>query len=170
MGWRVSQVLKQLLYCIKESENSKVEILKWLCFVHFSWPTPNHILKEDVQGILFKKKIFFKFYSLIWSAMHLLILRQIFKERLGGSVSWAADFSSGHDLAVCEFEPRVWLCADSSEPGACFRLCVSFSLWPSPIHALSLSVPKINLKKKKDRYSRTNCKKVRLWSVFSFHS
>ena len=32
----------------------------------------------------------------------------------------------------------------SSEPGACFRFCVSLSLCPSPVHALSLSVPKIN--------------------------
>uniref|UniRef100_A0A673U8R3 Small ribosomal subunit protein bS18m n=1 Tax=Suricata suricatta TaxID=37032 RepID=A0A673U8R3_SURSU len=38
----------------------------------------------------------------------------------------------------------------SSEPGACFWFCVSFSLCPSPSHALSLSVLKINetLKKK----------------------
>ena len=50
---------------------------------------------------------------------------------LGGSVGWAADFGSGHDLTVregCEFEPRVGLCADSSEPGACFRFCVALSL------------------------------------------
>ena len=50
----------------------------------------------------------------------------------------------GHDLAVREFEPRVRLWADGSEPGACFRFCVSLSLCPSPVHALSLSVPKIN--------------------------
>ena len=31
-------------------------------------------------------------------------------------------------------------CADSSEPGACFRFCVSLSLCPSPTHALSLSL------------------------------
>ena len=48
--------------------------------------------------------------------------------RLGGSVGWATDFGSGHDLAVREFEPRVGLWADSSEPGACFRFCVSLSL------------------------------------------
>ena len=45
----------------------------------------------------------------------------------------------GHDLAVREFEPRVRLWADGSEPGACFRFCVSLSLCPSPVHALSLS-------------------------------
>ena len=48
--------------------------------------------------------------------------------RLSGSVSWASDFSSGHDLMVYEFVPGVWLCADSSEPGACFGFCISFSL------------------------------------------
>ena len=32
----------------------------------------------------------------------------------------ALDFSSDHDLTAREFEPRVGLCADSSEPGACF--------------------------------------------------
>ena len=26
------------------------------------------------------------------------------------------DFSSGHDLTICETEPRVGLCADSAEP------------------------------------------------------
>ena len=57
------------------------------------------------------------------------------------------DLSSGHDLTVCEFEPRVGLCADSSEPGARFGFCVSVSLCPSPAHALSLSVSKINIKK-----------------------
>ena len=49
---------------------------------------------------------------------------------------------------VHEFEPLVRLCADSLEPGACFRFWVSLSLWPSPTHALSLSVSKINIKKK----------------------
>ena len=68
--------------------------------------------------------------------------------RLGGSVGWASDFSSGHDLAVREFEPCVGLWADGSEPGACFQFCVSLSLCPSPVHALSLSVSKINVKKK----------------------
>ena len=36
--------------------------------------------------------------------------------------------------------------ADSSEPGACFRFCISLSLCPSPVHALSL---KNNVKKLK---------------------
>ena len=70
--------------------------------------------------------------------------------RLGGSVSWASDFGLGHDLMVCEFKPHVRLCADSSEPGGCFGVCVSFSLCPSPICALCLYVSqKINKCKKK---------------------
>ena len=43
------------------------------------------------------------------------------------------DFSSGHDLTVREFQPRVGLCADSAEP-AWDSLCPS----PSPL-SLSLS-------------------------------
>ena len=46
-----------------------------------------------------------------------------------------SEFEPRHDLAVSEFGPHVSvrLCADSSEPGACFRFCVSFSLCPSPM-------------------------------------
>ena len=47
---------------------------------------------------------------------------------LGGSVGWAYDFSSGHNCVICEFKPRVGLCADSLEPGACFGFWVSISL------------------------------------------
>ena len=50
----------------------------------------------------------------------------------GGSVGSAADFGSGHDLMVSEFETHAGLCADSSEPGAGFRFCVSLSLFYSP--------------------------------------
>ena len=70
------------------------------------------------------------------------------KSILIGAPGWRSQLSvqlqPGHDLAVCEFEPRVGLWADGSEPGTCFRFCVSLSLCPSPVHALSLSVPKIN--------------------------
>ena len=45
--------------------------------------------------------------------------------------------AEGHDLLVCEFEPCVGLCADSSEPEPCFRLYVSLSLCFSSTHALS---------------------------------
>ena len=44
---------------------------------------------------------------------------------LGGSAGEASDFGSCHDLTVCEFKSHVGLCADSSEPGACFGFCLS---------------------------------------------
>ena len=69
--------------------------------------------------------------------------------RLGGSVGWASDFGSGHDLTVREFEPRIGLWADGSEPGACFRFCVSLSLSAPPPFMLCLSVSKINKTLKK---------------------
>ena len=50
------------------------------------------------------------------------------------------DFSSGHDLMVCELEPRVRLCADSAKP-AWDSLCVSLSQKETNL--------KKNLKKKK---------------------
>ena len=59
---------------------------------------------------------------------------------LGGSVSYTSNFGWGHDLPVCEFKPRVGLCADSSEPGACFRSCVSLSLCLSLACSLFLSL------------------------------
>ena len=49
------------------------------------------------------------------------------------------DVSSGHDLMVCEFKPRVRLCADSSEPEASFGFCVYLSLFAPPLLILCLS-------------------------------
>ena len=71
----------------------------------------------------------------------------------GGSVGQASDFSSGHDLAVREFEPRLGLCADSSEP-ALDSVSPSFSA--PPLLTLCPSLSKINklktnLKRKKER-------------------
>ena len=49
-------------------------------------------------------------------------------------------FSSGHDLPVCEFEPRVGLCADNSEPGAASDpMSPSLSAPPLLVLCLSLS-------------------------------
>ena len=62
--------------------------------------------------------------------------------RLGGSVGEASDFGSGHALTVREFEPHVELCADSSDPGACFRFCVSLPLCCFLACALSLLLSK----------------------------
>ena len=66
------------------------------------------------------------------------------------------------------------------EPGACFRFCVSLSLCPSPVHALSLSVPKINKhwKKFKKKYciskvikyiSDNECVEWNLFWIVSFY-
>ena len=52
------------------------------------------------------------------------------------------------------FKPRVGLCADCSEPEACFWFCVSLSLCPSPVCALSLSVSQ-----KKKHYKTNNWQK-----------
>ena len=67
--------------------------------------------------------------------------------RLGGSVGYASNFGSGHDLAVCGFEPHIGLCADSLEPGACFGFWVSLSLALPLSHSVCVSLSKINLKK-----------------------
>ena len=64
------------------------------------------------------------------------------------------------------FEPHVRLCADSTEPGACFKFCVSLSFCPSPAHALSLSVSKINkniLKIKKNKKTNLGGACVAQW-------
>ena len=65
-----------------------------------------------------------------------------------GAPGWFSRLSvrlqPGHNLAIREFEPRVGLWADVSEPGACFRFCVSLSLSAPPPFMLSLFVPKIN--------------------------
>ena len=45
------------------------------------------------------------------------------------------DFSSGHDLTVCEFEPCIGLYADRVDPA---WDSLSLSLCPSPAHACSL--------------------------------
>ena len=42
-------------------------------------------------------------------------------------------FGSGHDITVCEFEPRIGLHTDSAEPAwdsLCLSLSVSLSLSP----------------------------------------
>ena len=62
--------------------------------------------------------------------------------RLGGSVGQASNFGSGHDLTVRGFKPHIRLCADSSEPGACFRFCL-LSLCPSLL-MLCLCLSKMN--------------------------
>ena len=54
------------------------------------------------------------------------------------------DFSSGHDLMVCEIESQAWLCTGSVEPAWDFD---SRPPLPAPL-LLSLSLSKINKLKK----------------------
>ena len=70
-------------------------------------------------------------------APNYLIYNRMFGGHLGGSVGWASDFDSGHNLIVHGFEPHIGLCADSLQPGACF----GFSLSVCPSVSLSLSLP-----------------------------
>ena len=63
----------------------------------------------------------------------------MFLGHLGGSVSWAPDFSSGHDFTVREFKPLVGsvLTAQSLEPAVD---SVSPSLSSHPLLTLCLSL------------------------------
>ena len=63
-----------------------------------------------------------------------------------GAQSVVSNFSTGHYLVVCQFEPHIRICADSSAPGACFRFCVSLSSLPPLMLCLSLK-NKLTLKK-----------------------
>ena len=73
----------------------------------------------------------------------LMLQRESLLGSPGGSVRYTSDFSSGHNLTVRGLEPHFGLCADSSEPGVASD-SVSPSLCPSPAHALSLFLSKIN--------------------------
>ena len=81
----------------------------------------------------------------------LQVLLVLFKMVMYGAPGWLTQFSVRLRLRswsyglVREFKPHIGVCADSSEPGACLKFCVSLSLCPSP--ALSLSLKKINIKK-----------------------
>ena len=93
--------------------------------------TKNHPLTAEPEPTVLRKGITETFFTR-YKGLH------CFKDTSRGP--WVAqlaelptDFRSGHDLTACELEPRVGLCADSPEPGACFRFCVSLSLWPSPL-------------------------------------
>ena len=64
---------------------------------------------------------------------------EVFKGRLGGSVSYMSDFGSGYDLTIHEFKPLIRLCADSSEPRALLQILCLHSFLP-----VSLSLGKMN--------------------------
>ena len=99
-------------------------------------------------------------FSTEFSCLQLHETKNNFRKWAFGAPGWlsglSSDFSSGHDLATCEFEPRVRLCADGSEPGDCFRFCVSLCLCPFPAHALSLSFCQKQINIKKNFFNKKN--------------
>ena len=75
-------------------------------------------------------------------------LVSVFKTGVPGCLSQLSIQLRLRSWSHCEFKPHVGLCADSSEPGVCFRLCVFLSLCPFPTHALSLKNKHKTLKNK----------------------
>ena len=67
-----------------------------------------------------------------------ILCLEFFSKRCWGVPGWLSPetFVSGHGLAVREFKPSLG--SVLTEPGACFRSCVSFPLCLSPIHTLPL--------------------------------
>ena len=60
---------------------------------------------------------------------------------LGGSVGWASNFSSGHDVTVREFEPCIGLCVDrQSLERASDSVSPSLSAFPWLVLCLSFSL------------------------------
>ena len=49
------------------------------------------------------------------------------------------DLGSGHDLMICEFEPRIRLCADDTEP-AWDSLSSPLCPYPTFVYVCSLSL------------------------------
>ena len=77
-----------------------------------------------------------------------------------GWLSWLS-VSSGHDVTAHELEPRVGLCAGSSEPGAYFRF-VSF---PPPPLVLSLKDKHLRKSKKPHRGSTSTGTEMHVGSL-----
>ena len=84
---------------------------------------------------------------------YLLLRSSYIREHLGGSVGWASDFSSGHDLTVCGFEPCIRHCADHLHRAWSLLqiLCLLLSLPLPHSHFVSLCFSKINKCKKKKK-------------------
>ena len=83
---------------------------------------------------------------IVYGCYSLRLLPSRIKDALGKTAqergAWVAQSvrrpTSAH-VMISRSVGSVGLCADRSEPGACFRFCVSPSLCPSLVHALSLS-------------------------------
>ena len=120
--------------------NCFLDLNKCLLYPNFCLPTTSlwmrifsiHLLDPDcfpqgnIQMLTFPLLLISKLTSSI---------NYKFEGRLGGSVSGASDFSSGHDFLVRDFEP-----------GASFRFCLPLSL-ASTRHSLMLCLS-LSLKNK----------------------
>ena len=80
-----------------------------------------------------------------------IYILELWQGHLGGSISWASDFSSSHDLTVCGFKPCVWLCAKHllRAWSLLWILCLLLSLPLPSSHSVSLCLSKINKCKNK---------------------
>ena len=115
---------------------------------HFRSPTPIQSYPKIVSSVA-KQASSATFCAFVNSTKTLYLpvpkscskcLRRILRGRLGGSVSSASDFSSGHDLEVRESEPHSELSTLSMgrDPLPLRVLCLPLS------HCLSPSLSKIN--------------------------
>ena len=106
-------------------------------------PMKGPIIPKCFRTIVLRQYQKYKYFS---SLVTVFVLKFI----LGAWVAQSAkhltlDFCSGHELMV---QVRVLCPALCWHHRACLGFCVSLSLCPSPVHALSLSVPKIKKNKK----------------------
>ena len=77
---------------------------------HLTW-------KEILVQILTRKLTFCNHGGATITESQLLYSKEIHVPRhLSGSVRYASDFGSGHDLTVHGFEPQIGIRADSAEP------------------------------------------------------
>ena len=83
---------------------------------------PLHLVLLLVDGLT--KLIYARVNSKHWYRGHLEIVSF---GHLGDSVSQAPDFSSGHDLTVCEFEPHIRSALTDSPKAAWDSLPLSLS-------------------------------------------
>ena len=107
-------------------------------------------------------------YNLLFNNGH---INSSLEGRLGGSVRWASDFGSGHDLVVDKFEPRPAsgsvLRAQSLEPvsdSVCLSVCLSLSAPPRSC-SVSLCLKQTN----KQTKTKNKNQKTIAWKVLKFN-
>ena len=123
---------RSLLFSGRKKKKNKLK--KNLCLKLNWYVNKNFISFSD--GHNYKAQFLFPLYMIMISCMHCVHehLKTFFEGHLvaqSGVWLWLRS-----DLTAHEFEPRVRICADNSEPGACFRFCAS----PLLMLCLSLSV------------------------------